>query len=440
MPNLPDPESRVEQYLANLAEGAAEVPPTPESRVEKYLDYLVKSGFAIGKMDSFDKRIELLEATVTKDVTNISKASILDIVTNGVADKYFSVGDQILTTYNSGTTTYDCPFDIVDIRDVVNGSGHTVPGMILQSHYALSGVQFDASEAAYVTESALPAGTYNFKIGTTGGSFVSDTYLSFTTTESVPSGGQIVLSKSSDIYTAANDPSVWSCFTFESPDSTVPIETVSLSTTEAGTNLGILASDSLYSTYGTNNLQRVAYGYNRYSQSAIRQWLNSDANAGLWWTSQNPFDRPPQQLSSVKGLKGYFPKDFLDILSPVKVTTALNTVSDSGIGETETVTDTFFLPSIEEMYGVPSAASVEGPYFPYWKTTANLSSPGNAANNGRKIYLISDTSSVQYARLRSAYQSSAYYAWSVNTNGQINNYYATGAHAVTPICVVCDPN
>ena len=43
---LPNPESRVEQYLANLTDGTTEIPKEPESRIEQYLDYLAKNGGA----------------------------------------------------------------------------------------------------------------------------------------------------------------------------------------------------------------------------------------------------------------------------------------------------------------------------------------------------------------------------------------------------------
>ena len=46
MPDLPNPESRVEQYLANLTDGTTEIPKEPESRIEQYLDYLAKNGGA----------------------------------------------------------------------------------------------------------------------------------------------------------------------------------------------------------------------------------------------------------------------------------------------------------------------------------------------------------------------------------------------------------
>lgn len=37
MPDLPNPESRVEQYLANLTDGTTEIPKEPESRIEQLI-------------------------------------------------------------------------------------------------------------------------------------------------------------------------------------------------------------------------------------------------------------------------------------------------------------------------------------------------------------------------------------------------------------------
>ena len=42
-----------------------------------------------------------------------------------------------------------------------------------------------------------------------------------------------------------------------------------------------------------NHAHRLRYGSNRYKESAIRQWLNSDKAGGTWWQPQSEFDRPP---------------------------------------------------------------------------------------------------------------------------------------------------
>lgn len=44
--------------------------------------------------------------------------------------------------------------------------------------------------------------------------------------------------------------------------------------------------------------------------SALRQWLNSDAGAGQWWTPQHDFDMPPAETKTkAGGLTGYENED-----------------------------------------------------------------------------------------------------------------------------------
>lgn len=374
---------------------------------------------------------------------DLTKEQIYDIVTSGNAADVFDTGDQIHSTFNDGTHEYECPWDIVAISDVVNASGKTVPGMILQMHYTTPGIQFDASEAIYVCPSTLAPGTYNIEIGTTwGNNLVAGDVYSFTTTVEVPAGGQIVFSRAgNNIYiwgAPDQNPSTWVCYTFASSSSLVPLETLPITKENSGSALGVTASNIKYSTYGMNNLQRAAYGYNRYSQSAVRQWLNSNAPAGEWWNPQNAFDRPPQQLATMRGFKACLPNDFLSIVNPVQITTALNTVSDSDIGTTETVTDTFFLPSLEEEYAVPQLAGAEGAYFPYWKERTELDAPSNETNAKRIRYLISNHSAAQYVRHRSAYRGVAYDSWHVSTTGTVTGSIATTSIALSPVCVICE--
>lgn len=194
-----------------------------------------------------------------------------------------------------------------------------------------------------------------------------------------------------------------------------------------------------------NNLQRAAYGYNRWSQSAIRQWLNSDADVGEWWTPQNVFDRPPQQLATLRGFMAGLPSDFKAVLAPVKVTTALNTVTDSDIGTSEDTYDTFFLPSLEQEYIVPQLSNVEGAYWPYWKERLGLSEPqatGSAGANANHIrYAIESHTSAQNVTLRSAYRGFGCYRWYLSTTGYAYSYgygYGLAATALrpAPACVI----
>lgn len=399
--------------------------------------------------DNHETRIVLLE-NIEKD-RGLTKEEIVEIVTSGQADKYFQIGEQIACTWNDGSHEYDFPWDIVAIRDVVNENDHVVPGMILQAHWLVPGVQFDSSEAIYVVPEGetLPAGTYHITMGVNWGTHVvSGKSYSFTTTQTLQAGGQILFSMSGSnryIWGAPdNNPSTWVCYTYASNADDTPIETLTLTEGTDGTSLGSVNTSTKYSDSGLNNLQRAAYGYNRDKMSAIRQFLNSDEAAGAWWSPQNPFDRTPQQLASMRGFMAGLPADFLGMVNKVKITTALNTVSDSQIGTSESYYDKFFLPSLEEEYCVPQLSGVEGAYWPYWKDRLGLDSPqaiGSANANANHIrYLASNHASAAYVRLRSANRGAAYGTWYVNSTGNVYySYagYAAHASASAPACVIC---
>ena len=390
--------------------------------------------------------VDMLRVLVRGQVFN-SWREIQEVVRQGRAQDYFNIGDQLEVKWTKGTSEYTLPFDVVSFDDVIKeGETDPSPGMWLESHYAMDGVQFDASEAIYVTDVALPAGTYNFTIGTDWGSnCVTGKVYQFTTTKEIPAGGQVMVGKNNDWYTwGAPDvaPANWRVHTFASSAATTPLDSnLELSEGSDGTALGSIASNTKYSQSGVNNLQRAGYGYNRWAMSAMRQYLNSADAKNVWWTPKNPFDRAPQQLATLDGFMSGFDNEFLQAIGKIKVTTALNTISDTDIGASEDVYDKFFLASLEQEYIVPQAAGVEGAYWPYWKDRLELDSPqaqGGAGTNANHIrYAYDAKSSAQYCRLRSANRGYASSTWSVTTSGTAGTGFTNYAHCGCPACVIC---
>lgn len=390
--------------------------------------------------------VDMLRVLVRGQVFN-SWREIQEVVRQGRAQDYFNIGDQLEVKWTKGTSEYTLPFDVVSFDDVIKeGETDPSPGMWLESHYAMDGVQFDASEAIYVTDVALPAGTYNFTIGTNWGSnCVAGKVYQFTTTKEIPAGGQVMVGKNNDWYTwGAPDvaPANWRVHTFASSAATTPLDSnLELSEGSDGTALGSIASNTKYSQSGVNNLQRAGYGYNRWAMSAMRQYLNSADAENVWWTPKNPFDRAPQQLATLDGFLSGFDNEFLQAIGKIKVTTALNTISDTDIGASEDTYDKFFLASLEQEYIVPQAAGVEGAYWPYWKDRLELDSPqaqGGAGTNANHIrYAYDAKSSAQHCRLRSAYRGHASYAWYVYTSGTATTSSAAYAYCGCPACVIC---
>ncbi|MCC8151983.1 MAG: DUF6273 domain-containing protein [Lachnospiraceae bacterium] len=316
-------------------------------------------------------------------VTIDSLESIQEIVASGLASKIFAIGDQIIVPYTATNgTSYEMPWNIVHFGDVELEDGSTVPGMFIQSHYAtIESIQFDATENEAATEETAADGYYYY--GYDGSTY---TLLDLATGDSIPY----------DEYTTVYHSAI--------KDSTCNI---------------------------------VRYGYNRWSHSAQRQWLNSSAEKGEWWSAQHLGDVAPSQLSTYKGFMAGFEDDFLNVLGKVKVTTALNTVTDSDIGTQEDTYDTFFLPSVEQMYGAPQLSGVEGDYFEYWQEATGLSAPSNDVNSGRITYALDAQTTAQVVRLRSAYRGYSYYTWDVYTAGYIYYYSAGGTFRCAPACVIC---
>lgn len=404
------------------------------------------------KMDELNGVLERQNILLTRMITSQEQADpvatlneIHEIVRAGEAPNVFSIGDQINVNWSDSSRSYVLPFDIVHFGEVELQDGETVPGMYIQCHYAMQPVAFDGNEAFYVNFDGtnfadLPAGTYHFKMGNSWGSnVVANKSYYFTTTKA---GKVFQFGTASSTIGGLPDqnPANWRVLVYADRSATEPLERVPLIEGTAGTDLGTLSSSQKYSTTGINNMQRASYGYGRYGQSAMRQYLNSNAAAGAWWTPQNPFDRPPDQLASVRGFMAGFDEAFLNILKPVKVRTALNTVSDQDIGTYEDTYDTFFPASLEEEYIVPQLANVEGPYWEYWKRRLGLTSPqvwyDAGLNKAHIRYAYENRGSAQNCRLRSAYRGYANYAWSVYSTGYADLNGATYAIRCAPACVI----
>lgn len=213
------------------------------------------------------------------------------------------------------------------------------------------------------------------------------------------------------------------------------------------TELNLSTGDDIPTTYDSvhkcaiNHVHVLQYGYNRWSMSAYRQWLNSDApkNTG-WWTSQHFGDvAPAASMTNKPGWLAGFTAEWRAIFKPVKVETACNTVTDGGV--VDTTYDTFFLPSLEQMYGTPQAPGVEGEYWPYWKTETGLEAPTNGSssdtNEARKIPSIANPAgNAVYCRLRSANRSYSHSVWYVGTGGYLNNSNANSTYRSLPACVI----
>ena len=370
------------------------------------------------------------------------------IVQTGNAAKVFNIGDQLILPWTDKATgtTYQYPFDVVHFGKVNIEDGEELPAMFLQAHYATPfGVQFDNFEAFYFAsdEGGLKPGSYKIAFAGTWGTHVKAKTYKFTLTKPVPQNGVLAgFERCPDV-----DPTSWRVSSYAKASDKDPIETVSVTEVSSGdpsTDLGTLkiGAEKFNAEAKLNDLHRVGYGYNRWSMSAMRQWLNSTADKDKWWASKNQFDRPPAELATKAGFMSGFNSDFLATLKPVKVQTALNTVTDDQIvcipEHLETTYDTFFLPCLDNMNITPQLAG-EGDVFEYWKRASK--SAEKLAQYGTyprmRTFALENHTSPQSVRLRSAGRGFGSITWYVNSSGYVNGNYAYGSFRCTPVCAMC---
>ena len=108
---------------------------------------------------------------------------------------------------------------------------------------------------------------------------------------------------------------------------------------------------------GNPDVNRAQYGCNRWDWSSIRQWLNSAAAPGEWWTAQHEYDAAPAYAATLAGFMADLPADFLSAVAPARLTTALSNAY--GGGSVETV-DRFWPPSRTEIFGALDGGMSEG--------------------------------------------------------------------------------
>lgn len=289
--------------------------------------------------------------------------------------------------------------------------------------------QFDAVEAFYYAEGGLAAGTYNFTLlaGYDPDYGGGKTY-SFTLANPVPAGGVLTFPWGYQVQASTVKVSSYATI-----GDTTAIESVSVTEGADGTALGELTG-----TGNLNHAHRVRYGSNNNAQSALRQWMNSDADVGAVWTPQTKFDRPPTYHTSVDPAYAGFLRgldlDFLAAVEPAIIPCRTNNVHEVNsldgtvftTNQVYTLQDKFFLLSRPEMYGDWDSSSYkDGEKLDYYDGATN------ADRIKRDAF-----GTARYAWLRSPYPSSAYYGRLVHTDGSLHYNGANNYYGAAPACII----
>lgn len=386
-----------------------------------------------------ERVVNALELVAEAQATTISKIedwyTIKRIVDRNMAKTMLPVGTQISDIWKktASDTGYTAPWDVV--HHYSNGD------MALNWHYAIpDGVPFDEPEAIYYANAdGLAAGQYYITVGSAyGDGWKVGAHISFTLSEDMVEGDQLVINFGTNYALNPSDGRTWNVY---AKGSTTSKQNGVTSEGMNGTELGTIGATNAHRPEGQlNAISRCVYGYGRWSQSAIRQWFNSAADAGAWWTPQNNWDRPPAVATTLRGFLAGYTDDFLQILKPYPVVTALNT--QEGFSETsETTYDKIFLPSLQEMYINPQLANVEGEAWDYNKALAEESGlTGKFAQGGTYTILrkfnVSNVTSPVYVWLRSCFRGNAGSAWCVYSSGGVGSNAAYNANRGCPACII----
>ena len=189
-----------------------------------------------------------------------------------------------------------------------------------------------------------------------------------------------------------------------------------------------------------SNSDRRSYGNNRYIYSNLRQWLNSAAAAGAWYTAQHSADAAPTSgnvwngYNAYDGLAGFLNAFTADERAALLDTTITVGKSSTDGGGTETCTDKIFPLSCTEvgLSGDHTCGSKLAIFSDNSSRIATVTAECVANSNYNSNPA---ANAAWYYWLRDAYAGSAYSARGVRGDGALNDYYAyCGDDGLRPAC------
>ena len=176
-----------------------------------------------------------------------------------------------------------------------------------------------------------------------------------------------------------------------------------------------IPADFAYERRPDNNRQ---YGYNRWKESGIRQYLNSTGTG--WWNKQNIWDAPPSYQGN-RGFLDRLPADLVSVINPTRLMIAINAADSCG-GSEYTEDKFFYLSANEVGLGLINGLA-EGDTLDYYLTAEQtdrikLNAQGNAS----------------HWWLRSPNVGSANYVYNVVTSGALSSSNASNGYGCSPAC------
>ena len=193
---------------------------------------------------------------------------------------------------------------------------------------------------------------------------------------------------------------------------------------ENGDDIATWQTTEGQTVYTKNHADRIASGCNSWLMSNIRQGLNGRGSA--LWTPQNEYDVASSHSFYMTGFLAGFTDGYLANVMPVRNKTARNTISaisGGGGGGYDMTLDTFWLPSMKEVYNTNTNNIAEGSQFAYFKDVATT--------NALKIQ-VDEGGTARYVWLRSPYATHTRTVNSIYTSGASTTTSASNTYAFLP--------
>ena len=298
-----------------------------------------------------------------------------ELIQAGLAPDILSIGDQIVVSHTDYTNIV---FDIIGFDHDEDSTGLHAHTVTVQAHALIDKLAFDARENEVATEATFSA-DYNYYVQ--GADADHFTHLVAGTDYNV---GDTIPSGTTYYHTAIED--------------------------------------------STGNI--VRYGYNNWEHSAIRQWLNSEAAAGAWWSAKHLGDVAPSYATTKAGFLRGLDADFKAIIGTTRKVTAKNTITDGG-GSVEMIEKIFLLSRTEVSGGNENNIAEGRPYEYYSRLVGSVTT---GANSGRIKY--DSTDAPYWWWLRDPGAGCSYYPRYCVTDGIIGSSGASYAYGVAPACIL----
>lgn len=333
-----------------------------------------------------------------------SWAALQTLVRSGKAAESIAVGDQFVCNHAEFGQIL---WDVIGINKETPSDSSLSYSLTLQAHNLLPAMLFNQKQALCVLDKAYPSYNYWMQLGSNSAlGTASGQAICFRLPKDIPAGIYLVL------------------------------DTVDQSSTIAGVIRGYTSADctvqlfSVPAQFGTtehqltpvNSATFLIAGSGAWETSALRKYLNSDAQSGGGWYSSHTYDLNPNY--NCPGFLAGLDADFREVLGSVK-----KNVHNFETDSTDTLDELIFLPTAAEVNTGYSAGKDNTVPYQYYQDMGNFTS---APLSGRIKTL--DGVAKNWCLRSSDYGISV--VGIINESGAYDSYSTKNEIAFAPVCCI----